>query len=69
VLQRETQSIPVVFVNLADPVGTGLIPSLAKPSGNMTGFTAFEFSITGKAGVAQGNRARLDARGAHLWRA
>jgi ABC transporter substrate binding protein len=48
VLQRETRSIPVVFVNLADPVGTGLVRSLANPDGNMTGFTAFEFSITGK---------------------
>jgi putative tryptophan/tyrosine transport system substrate-binding protein len=48
VLQRETRSIPVVFVNLADPVGTGLVRSLANPGGNMTGFTAFEFSITGK---------------------
>jgi putative tryptophan/tyrosine transport system substrate-binding protein len=48
VLRRETRSIPVVFVNLADPVGTGLVPSLVKPDGNMTGFTAFEFSITGK---------------------
>jgi putative ABC transport system substrate-binding protein len=47
-LQRETRSIPVVFVNLADPVGTGLVRSLANPGGNMTGFSAFEFSITGK---------------------
>jgi putative ABC transport system substrate-binding protein len=45
---RQTRSIPVVFVNLADPVGTGLVQSLANPGGNMTGFTAFEFSITGK---------------------
>jgi ABC-type uncharacterized transport system substrate-binding protein len=36
VLQRETHSIPVVFVNLADPVGTGLVRSLANPGGNMT---------------------------------
>jgi putative ABC transport system substrate-binding protein len=48
VMRRETRSIPVVFVNLADPVGTGLVASLAKPGGNLTGFTAFEFSITGK---------------------
>lgn len=47
-LQRATRSIPVVFVNLADPVGTGLVRSLANPGGNLTGFTAFEFSIVGK---------------------
>jgi len=48
VLRRETRSIPVVFVNLADPVGTGVVQRLDKPGGNLTGFTAFEFSITGK---------------------
>ena len=48
VLRRETRSIPVVFVNLADPVGTGVVQSLDNPGGNLTGFTAFEFSITGK---------------------
>jgi len=47
-LRRETRSIPVVFVNLADPVGTGVVQSLDNPGGNLTGFTAFEFSITGK---------------------
>jgi putative ABC transport system substrate-binding protein len=48
VMQRNPRPLPVVFVNLADPVGTGLVASLAKPGGNLTGFTAFEFSITGK---------------------
>ena len=47
-LQQATRSIPVVFVNLADPVGTGLVRSLANTGGNLTGFTAFEFSIVGK---------------------
>jgi putative ABC transport system substrate-binding protein len=47
-LQQATHSIPVVFVNLADPVGTGLVRSLANTGGNLTGFTAFEFSIVGK---------------------
>jgi putative ABC transport system substrate-binding protein len=47
-LQQATSSIPVVFVNLADPVGTGLVRSLANTGGNLTGFTAFEFSIVGK---------------------
>jgi putative tryptophan/tyrosine transport system substrate-binding protein len=47
-LRRETQSIPIVFANIADPVGSGIIPSLAKPDGNVTGFTALEYAIVGK---------------------
>ncbi len=42
------RSIPVVFVQVTDPVGTGLIESLAHPGGNMTGFTSFEYSFGGK---------------------
>jgi len=41
-------SIPVVFVQVRDPVGTGFIASLAHPGGNMTGFTSFEYSFGGK---------------------
>ena len=47
-LQHETRSIPIVFANVADPVGQGVIASFAKPGGNTTGFGAFEFSIAGK---------------------
>jgi putative tryptophan/tyrosine transport system substrate-binding protein len=47
-LQRETRSIPIVFANIADPVGSGIVPSLAKPGGNVTGFTALEYAIVGK---------------------
>ena len=47
-LQHETRSIPIVFVNVADPVGQGIIASFAKPGGNTTGFGAFEFSVGGK---------------------
>jgi putative tryptophan/tyrosine transport system substrate-binding protein len=47
-LQRETHSIPIVFANIADPVGSGIVPSLAKPDGNVTGFTALEYAIVGK---------------------
>jgi putative ABC transport system substrate-binding protein len=47
-LKRETRTIPIVFANVADPVGSGLVPSLAKPDGNVTGFTAVEYAIVGK---------------------
>jgi putative tryptophan/tyrosine transport system substrate-binding protein len=47
-LKRETTTIPIVFANVADPVGSGLVPSLAKPGGNVTGFTAVEYAIVGK---------------------
>jgi putative tryptophan/tyrosine transport system substrate-binding protein len=44
-LQHETRSIPIVFPSVTDPVGQGLIASLAHPGGNITGFTVFEFSL------------------------
>src|SRR6266478_1432141 len=47
-LRRETRSIPIVFANNADPVGSGIVPTLAKPDGNVTGFTALEYAIVGK---------------------
>jgi putative tryptophan/tyrosine transport system substrate-binding protein len=47
-LKQQTSSIPVVFVNVTDPVGVGLVQSLSHPGGNMTGFGAYEFSIAGK---------------------
>jgi putative ABC transport system substrate-binding protein len=47
-LQQATRTIPIVFVLLADPVGTGLVASLARPSGNITGFVNYEFTIGGK---------------------
>jgi putative tryptophan/tyrosine transport system substrate-binding protein len=37
-----------VFVNVADPIGAGLVESLARPGGNTTGFTNFEYSMSGK---------------------
>jgi putative tryptophan/tyrosine transport system substrate-binding protein len=46
--QQETQAIPIVFVSVSDPVGQGFVTSLARPGGNITGFTAFEFSMGGK---------------------
>ena len=47
-LQRVTRKIPIVFANVVDPVGAGFVTSLARPGGNTTGFTAFEYSISGK---------------------
>jgi putative tryptophan/tyrosine transport system substrate-binding protein len=47
-IAQETRSIPIVFVNVADPVGQGFVPNFAHPGGNITGFTSFEFSMGGK---------------------
>jgi putative tryptophan/tyrosine transport system substrate-binding protein len=47
-VQAETHSIPIVFVNVSDPIGTGLVASLARPGGNVTGFTNFEYATGGK---------------------
>jgi putative tryptophan/tyrosine transport system substrate-binding protein len=46
--QKETGSIPIVFVQVSDPIGAGLIANLAHPGGNITGFTNFESSMAGK---------------------
>jgi putative tryptophan/tyrosine transport system substrate-binding protein len=47
-LQNATRSVPIVFVNVSDPVGAGYVASLARPGANTTGFTLFEYSIGGK---------------------
>ena len=47
-VQRASHSVPIVFVNVTDPVGGGLVASLAHPGGNATGFTQFEFGISAK---------------------
>ena len=47
-LVRETQIIPIVFVYVADPIGSGFVPSLAHPGGNTTGFTYLEPTTGGK---------------------
>jgi ABC-type uncharacterized transport system substrate-binding protein len=47
-LLRETRSIPIVFAQMADPLGSGFVTSLARPGGNLTGFTVAEFSMFGK---------------------
>jgi putative ABC transport system substrate-binding protein len=47
-LLRATRTTPIVFVQVSDPVGAGYVASLARPGGNATGFTVFEFSMSGK---------------------
>lgn len=47
-LQRVSRTVPIVFVNVTDPVGGGLVASLARPGGNTTGFTQFEFGLSAK---------------------
>ena len=47
-LQRTTRAVPIVFVTVTDPVGGGLVASLARPGGNTTGFTLSEYGVSGK---------------------
>ena len=47
-LQQATRSVPLVFVQVTDPVGAGFVASLARPGGNATGFTLFEFGVSAK---------------------
>jgi putative ABC transport system substrate-binding protein len=44
-LRKQSQTVPIVFTQVTDPVGQRLVPNLAHPGGNLTGFTSFEFSI------------------------
>ena len=45
---RQAAPVPIVFAQVVDPVGAGLVESLARPGGNATGFTQFEYSLSGK---------------------
>jgi putative ABC transport system substrate-binding protein len=47
-LQRVTHTAPIVFVRVSDPVGAGVVESLARPGGNVTGFMNFEYNLSGK---------------------
>ena len=61
-LQQVTRTMPIVFVQVSDPVGAGFVESLARPGGNATGFTAYEFGFEREmAGTAQGDRPACDA--------
>ena len=48
ILQQQTRTVPIVFVQVFDPVAGGFVASLAKPGGNVTGFVNFEYAIAGK---------------------
>jgi putative ABC transport system substrate-binding protein len=47
-VQQESRTIPIVFVNVSDPIGSGFIANLARPGGNLTGLLLFEASVAGK---------------------
>jgi ABC-type uncharacterized transport system substrate-binding protein len=47
-LLQQTRTIPIIFANIVDPVGSGFVASLPRPGGNVTGFLNFEFSMGGK---------------------
>jgi putative tryptophan/tyrosine transport system substrate-binding protein len=47
-LRQMTRSVPIIFLQITDPVGAGLVASLARPGGNMTGFTNYEYGMSGK---------------------
>jgi putative tryptophan/tyrosine transport system substrate-binding protein len=47
-LQQQTRTIPIVFVQLLDPVSSGFVESLARPGGNITGFSSYDFGLGAK---------------------
>jgi putative ABC transport system substrate-binding protein len=47
-VQQASPTVPIVFVGVIDPVGSGLVASMARPAGNATGFSAFEYAIAAK---------------------
>jgi putative ABC transport system substrate-binding protein len=47
-IQRASSSVPIVFAQSIDPVGAGIVASLSRPAGNVTGFTQFEYGLSGK---------------------
>ena len=67
ILQQETRTIPIVFVLVGDPVGSGYVANMAQPGGNLTGFAVLENAIAGKRldalNVAARGRSRRDDRG------
>ena len=48
IMQKQTRTIPIVFVGVSDPFGRGLVTSLARPQGNLTGIAIYEYSVVTK---------------------
>jgi hypothetical protein len=65
-LQRATRTVPIVFALVADPVGAGFVDSLARPGGNITGFTSFGYGLGANCGYALAN-AGHDTRALQAW--
>jgi hypothetical protein len=63
-LLQATHNVPIVFVQLADPVGAGMVESLSRPGGNATGFTTTDYEMAGKWLGLLKEIARLHRRGA-----
>jgi hypothetical protein len=61
---RQDKPLPIVFVQVTDPVGGGFVPNLARPGGSLTGFTSFEFTIGSKWLEAL----NMSRRRSHVWR-
>jgi ABC-type uncharacterized transport system substrate-binding protein len=47
-MQKASRTVPIVFTQVIDPVGSGLVATMARPGGNATGFTSFEYAISAK---------------------
>jgi putative tryptophan/tyrosine transport system substrate-binding protein len=60
-LQRETRTLPIAFVAIADPIGSGFVASLPRPGGNITGVMLYEASVTGKSRCSRRSRRVLSA--------
>src|SRR4029450_392285 len=66
-MQKQTDTIPIVFVQISDPIGGGFITNLARPDGDITGFTNFGSSMVGKWGELVQEVARGVSRVAFLF--
>ena len=69
-LLQATRTVPIVFANVPDPVGSGFVESLSRPGGNATGFVQFEYNLSGKwlemlKQIAPGVTKRCDTLGSH----
>jgi hypothetical protein len=65
-LRRESRTIPIVFVNVSDPIGSGLVESLARPGGNVTGLMLYE-EASPENGSRCSRRLRRISRGSRSW--